>query len=64
MKNRLEVESAILELEDLKVVTVMLRNNPETINSQKDLESLCAVMADAFISKVDKLYAAFYGDNM
>ena len=64
MNNRLEVESAIRELKDLKVLTVMMRNNPEAITSAEELESLCSVMADALINKVDKLYEAFYRDNM
>lgn len=64
MMNRFDVESAIMELKDLKVVTTMIRNNPETITSKEDLESLCCIMADALISKVDKLYTAFYGNHI
>ena len=64
MYNKIEVESAIMELRDLKVLTVMMRNNPEAITSAEELESLCSVMADALISKVDKLYEAFYRGNM
>lgn len=64
MYNRVDVESAIMELKDLTVLTTMIRNNSETINSTEDFESLFSVVADALISKVDKLQAAFYGNHI
>jgi hypothetical protein len=64
MKNRVEVESAIMELKDLTVLTTMIRNNSETINNAEEYESLFSVVADALMSKVDKLYTAFYGANI
>ena len=64
MNNRLDVESAILELKDLIVLTTMIRNNAETINNTEDFESLFSVVAEALTSKVDKLQAAFYGNHI
>ena len=64
MKNRLDVESAIMELRDLVVLTGLIRNNAETIKDVKEFESLFRVVADNLISKVDKLNTAFYGNNI
>jgi hypothetical protein len=64
MYNRVEVESAIMELKDLAVLTTMIRNNSETITSAEEFESLFSVVADALISKVTKLHTAFYGSNI
>lgn len=64
MYNRLDVESAILELKDLTVLTTMIRNNSETINSTEDFESLFSVVADSLINKVNKLHIAFYGTHI
>lgn len=62
MNNRLAVESAIMELKDLTVLTAMIRNNAETIKAG-DYESLFRVVADTLTSKVDKLTTAFYGNH-
>lgn len=62
MYNRLEVESAILELKDLTVLTNMIHNNTETINSVADYASLFSIVADILTNKVNKLQNAFYGN--
>ena len=64
MNNRIAVESAIMELKDLTVLTTMIRNNAETITDAKEFESLFRVVADTLTSKVDKLNTAFYGNNI
>lgn len=60
MYNRVEVESAIMELKDLTVLTAMVRNNSETITSAQEYESLFSVVDDILRRKVESLCAAFY----
>ena len=60
MINRFAVESAIMELKDLTVLTTMIKNNAESIPNA-ELESLFRVVADTLTSKVDKLDTAFHG---
>ena len=64
MNNRLDVESAIMELKDLVVLTSMIRSNTEAITDAKEFESLFRVVADNLTSKVDKLNSAFYGNHI
>lgn len=64
MYNRLDVESAIIELKDLVVLTGMIRDNAETITDMKEFESLFRVVFDNLRNKVDKLHTAFYGNNI
>lgn len=64
MYNRLDVESAIIELKDLVVLTGMIRDNAETITDLKEFESLFRVVFDNLRNKVDKLHTAFYGNNI
>ena len=60
MYNRLDVESAIMELRDLTVMVRMIKNGAENINSTREFESIFNVVADTLASKVDKLQTAFY----
>lgn len=64
MNNRINIESAIMELRDLTVLTKMIRNNAETITDAKEFESLFRIVADTLTSKVDKLDTAFYGNHI
>ena len=64
MNNRLEVESAIMELKDVTTLTTMIRKNADTINNAEEYESLLSVVDDILKSKVEKLYTAFYKSNL
>lgn len=64
MNDRLNIESAIMDLKDLTVLTKMICNNAETITDTKEFESLFRIVANALTSKVDKLDTAFYGNHI
>jgi hypothetical protein len=64
MKNRLEVESAILELRDVTTLTTMICNNAEVIDNTEEYASLFSIVDDVLKRKIEKLFAAFYKGSL
>ena len=64
MRNRLDIESAIIEMKDLTVLTKFIRNNAETIDNKEDYESLISIVDEVLRRKGEKLYSAFYQGSL